>query len=83
MVSCHISAMRACLDNASDCLSILFPSTRSGIPVKEGLLNKSWSSVLAIDMFSLFAASKTYLDDRGEYRNNIYQNTLKFSDITM
>ena len=65
MVSCHISSMKACLDNASDCLSILLPSTRSGIPVKEGLLNKSWSSFLAIDMFSLSAASITYLERGG------------------
>ena len=72
--------MKACLDNASG-LSILFPSTRSGIPCKAGLFKRSWSSLFAIDILSLSAASTTYL--RKTLHNIrieiIYPHNMKFT----
>lgn len=44
-LSTYICSIRSSLDKASG-LSILFPSTSNGIPFSEGLLNKSWSSLL-------------------------------------
>ena len=55
-----ITSVKLCLGKASG-LSILLPITSNGIPVKDGLLRRSWSSLLAIAMFSRSAASTTYL----------------------
>ena len=57
-----ITSVKLCLGKASG-LSILLPMTSNGIPVKEGLLRRSWSSLLAIAMFSRSAASTTYLQE--------------------
>lgn len=47
----YIWSARSFLDNAPG-LSILLPKIRMGIPFKEGLLNKSWSSSLETGKFS-------------------------------
>lgn len=51
IVSTYIRSVRSGLDRAP-CLSILLPNTSNGIPLSEGLLNKSWSSLLETDKFS-------------------------------
>lgn len=50
-VSTYIRSVRSDLERAP-CLSILLPNTSNGIPLSEGLLNKSWSSLLETDKFS-------------------------------
>nr|ACR36208.1 unknown [Zea mays] len=54
-----IISVKVCLGKASG-LSILLPITSNGIPVKDGLLKRSWSSPFAMAMFSRSAASTTY-----------------------
>jgi type III secretory pathway component EscT len=56
----YITSVKLCLGKASG-LSILLPMTSNGIPVKDGLLRRSWSSPFAIAIFSQSAASTTYL----------------------
>lgn len=47
----YICSVKSCLDKASF-LSILFPSTSNGMPLSDGLLNRSWSSLLETDKLS-------------------------------
>lgn len=57
-MSTYISSVKACLDRAPG-LSILFPRTSRGIPLSEGLLSRSWSSLFDMPMLSGSAASTT------------------------
>ena len=54
----YMTSVKLCLGKASG-LSILLPMTSNGIPVKDGLLRRSWSSPFAMAMFSRSAASTT------------------------
>lgn len=70
----YIMSVKVCLGKASG-LSILLPMTSNGIPVKDGLLRRSWSSPFAMAMFSRSAASTTYLQNQ----NNLNIQHQKFS----
>lgn len=61
IIKAYISSVKASLDRAPG-LSILLPRTRSGIPLSDVLLNKSWSSLFDTLRLSGSAASTTYLE---------------------
>ena len=71
----YISSVKVCLGKASG-LSILLPMTNNGIPVKDGLLKRSWSSPFAMAMFSRSAASTTYLHNQNNF--NIQHKKFSF-----
>lgn len=62
----HNKSTSDCLESASD-LSILLPSTSKGIPLKEGFVKSSWSSLFDMGTLSLSAESTTYLTLHPQY----------------
>jgi len=62
-----MTSVKLCLGKASG-LSILLPMTSNGIPVKDGLLRRSWSSPFAMAMFSRSATSTTYLHNQNNLK---------------